>query len=103
MQSATWHSSLDRRRFQHPCRKVAEKLQMPKRREISADIRRIVKKAPDEGFGNRFDKWVFPSLAPIVRGEEATGHHPDLEDGWIAQKFTDAAAKSVEGGCWVKV
>ena len=65
--------------------------------------RRIVKKAPDEGFGNRFDKWVFPSLAPIVRGEETTGHHPDLEDGWIAQKFTDAAAKSVEGGCWVKV
>ena len=65
--------------------------------------RRIVKKAPDEGFGNRFDKWVFPSLAPIVRGEEATGNHPDLEDGWIAQKFTDAAAKSVESGCWVKV
>ena len=65
--------------------------------------RRIVKKAPDEGFGNRFDKWVFPSLAPIVRGEAKTGTHPDLEDGWIAQKFTDAAATSVENGCWVKV
>ncbi len=65
--------------------------------------RKIVKHQPDEGFGNRFHKWVFPSLAPIVRGEARTGNHPDLEDGWIAQKFTDAAAKSVEGGCWVKL
>ena len=29
--------------------------------------------------------------------------HPDLEDGWIAQKFTDAASQSVEAGSWVKV
>ena len=65
--------------------------------------KRIVATEPDEGFGNRFAKWVFPSLAPILRGEEGGGSHPNLEDGWITQKFTDAAAESVEKGCWIEV
>ena len=71
---------------------------------VSPDQKKsILEKVPDEGFGNRFGKWVFPSLAPIVRGEAQSGSHPDLEDGWIAQKFTDAAAKSVKSGSWEKV
>lgn len=63
--------------------------------------KRVVENAPDEGFGNRFAKWVFPALAPVVRGETGGGEHPGLEDGWIAQKFTDAASRSVEAGCWI--
>ncbi len=65
--------------------------------------KQVVASAPDEGFGNRFSRWVFPSLAPVIRGEEGSNAHPSLEDGWIAQKFTDAASQSVEAGCWVSV
>ena len=63
--------------------------------------KRLVESAPDKGFGNRFSKWVFPALAPIVCGEPVEGEHPNLEDGWIAQKFTDAASQSVEAGRWI--
>ena len=65
--------------------------------------KQVVARAPDEGFGNRFSRWVFPSLAPAIRGEEGSNAHPNLEDGWIAQKFTDAALQSVETGRWVSV
>lgn len=54
-------------------------------------------------FGNRFAKHVFPSLAPILRGGEDAGDHPNLEDGLLAQRFTDAASESVREGRWVEV
>lgn len=54
-------------------------------------------------FGNRFQKHVFPALTPILQGRAAPADHPDLEDGWIAQKFTDAASVSIREGRWVKV
>jgi len=65
--------------------------------------KRLVENVPDCAFGNRFAKWVFPALAPIVSGSGPAQGHPDLEDGWIAQKFTDAAAESVREGRWVRV
>lgn len=65
--------------------------------------KQLVENVPDCAFGNRFSKWVFPSLAPIVSGSGGAAGHPDLEDGWIAQRFTDAALQSVQGGRWVKV
>lgn len=64
---------------------------------------RVVENVPDCAFGNRFAKWVFPSLTPIMNGSAGANGHPDLEDGWIAQKFTDAALQSVKEGRWVKV
>ena len=52
-------------------------------------------------FGNRFQKHVFPALTPILQGRAAALDYPDLEDGWIAQKFTDAASVSIREGRWV--
>ncbi len=63
----------------------------------------VIANLPDAGFGNRFEKYVFPVLAPLLQGEEAAGDYPDLEDGLVAQKFTDAAAASVGEGVWVAV
>ncbi len=54
----------------------------------------------DAGFGNRFAEYVFPSLRAQIAGEP--GDHPDLEDGWRVQMFTDAAAASAERGAWVE-
>ncbi|MEM7386795.1 MAG: Gfo/Idh/MocA family oxidoreductase [Verrucomicrobiota bacterium] len=60
---------------------------------------------PDQGFGNRFEKHVFPALVPFVQGEVPAEPeaHPNLKDGWIAQRFTDAASRSVKEGHWVDV
>ena len=58
----------------------------------------IIDTVLDNGFGNRFAKYVFPSLRQALAGEE-TGH-PDLKDGWRVQLFTDAAARSARSGCW---
>ena len=63
----------------------------------------IIETLPDEGFGNRFEKHVFPALVPVVGGHGSAGGHPNLEDGLIAQKFTDAASISVRGGRWVGI
>jgi len=61
----------------------------------------IIDTLPDNGFGNRFVKYVFPSLRQaLARG--GTGH-PDLKDGWRVQLFTDAAARSARSGRWETV
>ena len=61
----------------------------------------IIDNKPDKGFGNRFAKYVFPSLQQ-VQSKEADGH-PDLKDGWRVQLFTDAAARSARSGRWETV
>ena len=61
----------------------------------------IIDTVSDNGFGNRFAKYVFPSLRQALAGEE-TGH-PDLKDGWRVQLFTDAAARSARSGRWETV
>lgn len=54
---------------------------------------------PDPGFGNRFARHVFPALRARIQG--AATDHPGLDDGWLVQRFTDAAAKSAREGRWV--
>ena len=61
----------------------------------------IIDTVPNNGFGNRFSKYVFPSLRQAIAGE-VTGH-PDLKDGWRVQLFTDAAARSARSGRWETV
>ena len=61
----------------------------------------IIDNKPDNGFGNRFAKYVFPSLRQAHKGE--TSGHPDLKDGWRVQLFTDAAARSARSGRWETV
>ncbi len=53
------------------------------------------------GFGNRFSKYVFPAM----REQMASGslEHPNLEDGWRVQVFTDAAVASAKRGEWVEL
>ena len=65
--------------------------------------KKVLQQVPPFEFGNRFKKWVFPSLAPILQGSDGADEHPNLEDGWIAQKFTDAAWESVKSGRWIEV
>ncbi len=54
---------------------------------------------PDEGLGNRFKQYAFPGLRDRIAGRPSL--HPDLEDGYQAQLFTDSAAQSAERGAWV--
>ncbi len=56
---------------------------------------------PDAGQGNRFKQYVFPGLHQQIAGQAST--HPDLEDGYLAQLFTDSAAQSAEQGAWVNL
>lgn len=53
---------------------------------------------PQFGFGNRFEDYVFPALKPTVEGTLSGSTHPDLKDGWLAQRFTDAAYHSAKEG-----
>ena len=61
----------------------------------------IIDCKPDTGFGNRFEKYVFPSLRQVHAGQ--TPRHPDLKDGWRVQLFTDATARSARSGRWETV
>jgi predicted dehydrogenase len=61
----------------------------------------IIDCKPDKGFGNRFNKYVFPSLRQAHRGQAS--NHPDLKDGWRVQLFTDATARSARSGRWETV
>lgn len=63
----------------------------------------LLERQPPFEFGNRFGKWVLPALTPILNGESAGQDYPDLKDGWLAQRFTDAAAASVREGQWANV
>ena len=76
---------------------------------VSGDIRfanpdgsvECIDTLPDQGFGNRFAKYVFPALRRFLEGEPSD--HPDLLDGYRVQLFTDAAARSAREGAWVGV
>lgn len=61
----------------------------------------VVQSVSEDGGGNRFARHVFPGMAAMAAGEP-TGH-PDLEDGYRVQLFTDAAAKSARDGTWVSL
>lgn len=61
----------------------------------------VVCSLQDQGWGNRFAVHVFPGLAAMLAGEPTS--HPDLEDGYRVQLFTDAAAKSAQEGGWVEL
>ena len=39
---------------------------------------------------------MFPALSPMIKGTRSSVPHPTLEDGWLAQRFTDAAYLSAE-------
>ncbi len=69
----------------------------------SDQVTHVVKNVPQCKFGNRFNKHVFPALSTVLEGRGALTEHPDLEDGWIAQKFTEAALVSVRTGRWITV
>ena len=56
---------------------------------------------PAEHFGNRFSKSVIPAVRTVMNGEKSD--HPNLEDGYRVQAFTDAAAESARIGHWVRV
>lgn len=61
---------------------------------------KVLETFPEAAPVNRFEQFVFPAL------HEATGQselHPDLEDGYLAQLFTDAAALSAKQGAWVNL
>lgn len=55
----------------------------------------------DEGFGNRFARYVFPGIRERLKGSESD--HPGLYDGWRVQVFTDAAVLSARRGQWVNL
>ena len=61
----------------------------------------VIEQIPDEGFGNRFEKHVFPALRAVMNGTEIP-EYPNLEDGLAVQRFTDAAALSAKMGAWVE-
>jgi predicted dehydrogenase len=61
----------------------------------------IVHDQPADASVNRFARSVFPAMSAMLRGEPTD--HPDLEDGYRVQLFTDAAAKSARDGAWVRL
>ncbi|MCH2210791.1 MAG: Gfo/Idh/MocA family oxidoreductase [Fuerstiella sp.] len=63
---------------------------------------KLLASIPDKGFGNRFEKYVFP-VVRSVRAGEIPGDHPNLKNGWRVQCFTDAVVQSAITGGWVPV
>jgi len=61
----------------------------------------VVDSPSDNGWGNRFARHVFPGMAAMIAGK--TCSHPNLEDGYRAQLFTDAAAQSAREGVWIQL
>ncbi len=53
-----------------------------------------------DGWCNRFETHVLPAFESQVNGV-GKGDHPDLEDGYRVQVFTDAALASSQRGGWV--
>ncbi len=60
---------------------------------------RTVDTLPDPGNTNRFKRWTFPGLRDRIAGRPTD--HPGLDDGYEAQLFTDAAAKSARDSRWI--
>jgi predicted dehydrogenase len=70
---------------------------------VRADGSAEVVEAPsDNGWGNRFARHVFPGMAAMMIAGK-TCSHPNLEDGYRVQLFTDAAAKSARDGAWIQL
>ncbi len=59
----------------------------------------IVARVTDHSWGNRFTKHVFPAMSDMLAGKPSD--HPNLDDGYLVQLFTDAAAQSAQDGRWV--
>jgi len=57
---------------------------------------------PDNGFGNRFEKYVIPVVRSVMNGESPP-EHPNLFNGWRVQSFTDASLRSAQEGAWANV
>ena len=64
-------------------------------------VSEVVDRIPASGLGNRFEKFVFPSLRKMLADGDTA--HPNLEDGWRVQLFTDAALRSAKSGHWEDV
>ncbi len=62
----------------------------------------VIETLPDEGFGNRFQKHVFPAFRQALAGE-ADPNYPNLEDGWRVQVFTDAVVRSTQENAWISL
>ena len=62
----------------------------------------VIETFPDNGFGNRFKKHVFPALRRGLATTEDIDY-PNLEDGWRVQCFTDAVVRSAKTGVWVNL
>ncbi|MFT4637550.1 MAG: putative dehydrogenase [Verrucomicrobiales bacterium] len=54
---------------------------------------------PDLRTANRFEDYVFPAIRSVI-ANNAINDHPNLDDGWRVQQFTDAAAASARAGGW---
>ena len=63
----------------------------------------MVATVPDKGFGNRFEKYVFPVVRAFMDGTREVPVYPSLKDGLAVQLFTDAALASAKSGGWVDV
>ena len=61
----------------------------------------VLARSPETGQGNRFEKFVFPSLRKMLADGDTS--HPNLEDGWRVQLFTDAAIRSAKSGRWQEI
>ncbi len=61
----------------------------------------ILESFVDEGFGNRFEKHVFPAIRAQLANQDCL--HPGLHDGYRVQLFTDAAALSGQKGQWINL
>lgn len=67
----------------------------------SGNIVEQLEALPDPGDTNRFAAHVFPALRAHLAGEKLD--HPNLEDGYRVQLFTDAAAESARNGIWIGI
>ena len=65
------------------------------------DEAEVIDTLPHPGWGNRFGDYVFPAMQAAIAGDAT--HHPDLQDGYRVQLFTDAAAMSARDGRWVEL
>lgn len=69
----------------------------------SAQAPEVIDTLPDLPTTNRFEAYVIPAVRRAMDGLERSSNHPDLEDGYRVQLFTDAAATSARRGGWVEV
>ena len=62
----------------------------------------VIATVSDPGFGNRFEKHVFPVVRAMTAGHEIS-EYPNLDDGLAVQQFIDASARSALEGGWVEI